>query len=218
MPYGFSQLNKNLLFRLALCSFYEASQKQCTCTMAMVQKYQKRISGPILDRIDIHLEVPRVPMQKLASLDGGEASASIRRCVEVARTIQDARFAPIHKPNLMVNGDMGPADVQQFCQLDKEGLAMIRTAVESMGEPPTPLNPSPHHFLNRAGGCERHLVMVWTFMALALSRAAFRNSKADPTNSMAKNALSPITPMTPGGSIKVPRRFGIVSTITGTNI
>ena len=56
--------------------------------MAMVSKYQKRISGPVLDRIDIHLDVPRVPMQKLASLDGGEPSANIRKRVEAARAIQ----------------------------------------------------------------------------------------------------------------------------------
>jgi magnesium chelatase family protein len=101
--------------------------------MAMVSKYQKRISGPILDRIDIHLDVPRVPVQKLASLDGGEPSTSIRQRVEAARAIQQARFAQVNKPNLLVNADMGPSDVQRFCQLDKPGLAMIRMAVERMG-------------------------------------------------------------------------------------
>jgi magnesium chelatase family protein len=115
------------------CGYFGDTEKQCTCTMGMVQKYQKRISGPILDRIDIHLEVPRVPVQKLASLDSGEASSSIRRRVEAARAIQQARFATINKPSILVNGDMGPSEVQKFCQLDKEGLAMIRMAVERMG-------------------------------------------------------------------------------------
>jgi magnesium chelatase family protein len=101
--------------------------------MSMVNKYQKRISGPILDRIDIHLDVPRVPVQKLASLDGGEPSSTIRRRVEAARSIQQARFVALNKPNILVNGDMGPAEVQKFCRLDKEGLAMIRVAVERMG-------------------------------------------------------------------------------------
>jgi magnesium chelatase family protein len=100
--------------------------------MAMVQKYQKLISGPILDRIDIHLDVPRVPVQKLASLDSGEPSSSIRQRVEATRSIQQARFAPLNKANLLVNGDMGPSEVQKFCQLDKEGLAMMRMAVERM--------------------------------------------------------------------------------------
>jgi magnesium chelatase family protein len=114
------------------CGYYGDSEKQCTCTMAMVQKYQKRISGPVLDRIDIHLDVPRVPVQKLASLDGGEPSSVIRQRVERARAIQQARFAKLNKHNIQVNGDMGPSEVQQFCPLDKNGLAMIRMAVERM--------------------------------------------------------------------------------------
>lgn len=101
--------------------------------MAMVSKYQRRISGPILDRVDIHLDVPRVPMQKLASLESGEPSISIRQRVEAAREIQQTRFALLRKQNVLVNGDMGPSEVQKFCTLDKEGLAMIRMAVERMG-------------------------------------------------------------------------------------
>ncbi len=115
------------------CGYYGDTEKPCTCTSGMVSKYQKRISGPILDRIDIHLEVPRVPVQKLSSLDGGEASLAIRQRVEDARTIQQTRFAQVNKPNVLVNADMGPAEVQRFCQLNKEGLAMIRMAVERMG-------------------------------------------------------------------------------------
>lgn len=113
--------------------YYGDTEKQCTCTMAMISKYQNRISGPLLDRIDIHLDVPRVPVQKLASLDGSESSSSIRQRVEQARAIQQARFASLNKPNVQINADMGPAAVQRFCQSDKEGLAMMRTAVERMG-------------------------------------------------------------------------------------
>lgn len=115
------------------CGYYGDSEKPCTCTMAMVQKYQKRISGPMLDRIDIHLEVPRVPVQKLSSLEAGESSTSIRRRVEAARAIQHERFATVNKANVHTNGDMGPSEVQKFCMLDKAGLAMIRMAVERMG-------------------------------------------------------------------------------------
>jgi magnesium chelatase family protein len=99
----------------------------------MVAKYQNRISGPLLDRIDIHLEAPRVPVQKLSTLDGGETSHTIRPRVENARMIQHARFASVNKPNVLVNGDMGPAEVQAYCQLDKASLAMMRMAVERMG-------------------------------------------------------------------------------------
>lgn len=60
------------------CGYYGDNEKPCTCTTALVSKYQKRISGPLLDRIDIHLEVPRVPIAKLAALDTGEASSEER--------------------------------------------------------------------------------------------------------------------------------------------
>jgi magnesium chelatase family protein len=66
--------------------------------MVMINKYQKRISGPILDRIAIHLDVQRVPVQKLSSLDGGEPSHLIRQRVENARALQEARFAPLKSP------------------------------------------------------------------------------------------------------------------------
>ncbi len=115
------------------CGYYGDTEKPCTCTASMISKYQKRISGPILDRIDIHLNVPRVPVQKLASLGQGEPSRVIRQRVEAARAVQQARLAPLSKPNLLVNGDMGPAEVQQFCPLSKEGRQMLRLAVERMG-------------------------------------------------------------------------------------
>ncbi len=89
--------------------------------MSMVQRYQKRISGPLMDRIDIHLNVRRVPFEKLASLDGGEPSSAIRARVEAARAMQAERFAPLGKPNVLVNGDMGPAEVQKFCHIDERG-------------------------------------------------------------------------------------------------
>ena len=62
-----------------------------------------------MDRIDMLLQVRRVPFEKLTSLDGGESSAAIRARVEAARKVQEARFAPLGKPNMLVNGDMGPA-------------------------------------------------------------------------------------------------------------
>jgi DNA-binding XRE family transcriptional regulator len=85
---------------LCPCDYYGDMEKPSTCTMAMIKaminKYQKRISGPILDRIDIHLDVPRVPVQKLASLDGGEASSSIHQRAEAALCIQHARFTSLN--------------------------------------------------------------------------------------------------------------------------
>jgi magnesium chelatase family protein len=114
------------------CGYFGDSQRECTCSPAMVSKYQKRISGPLLDRIDIHLEVPRVPIQKLAALESGEPSCTIRARVEAARARQAARFATLNKPNVLVNGDMGPAEVQAFCPLDEQGRTLMRTAAQQM--------------------------------------------------------------------------------------
>ncbi len=114
------------------CGFYGDDRKECTCSMGFVQRYQKRISGPLMDRIDIHLDVMRVPFEKLSSLDGGEPSSDIRARVEAARAVQAERFAPLGKPHVLVNGDMGPAEVQRFCQVDEEGKSLMRAAVRQM--------------------------------------------------------------------------------------
>jgi len=87
----------------------------------MVSRYQQRISGPLMDRIDIHLELARVPFQKLADLENGEASPLIRERVEAARKRQAKRFDALDKPNILVNSDMGPSEVQLYCQIDEDG-------------------------------------------------------------------------------------------------
>ena len=73
-----------------------------------------------------------MPFEKLSSLDGGEPSSAIRARVEAARAVQAERFAPLGKPNVLVNGDMGPAEVQRFCQVDEEGKNLMRAAVRQM--------------------------------------------------------------------------------------
>ncbi|MEZ4732940.1 MAG: hypothetical protein R3E79_38070 [Caldilineaceae bacterium] len=85
-----------------------------------------------MGRIDIYLEVKRVPFQKLADVANGETSVVIRQRVEAARRIQNERFAPLNKPHVLVNGDMGPAEVQQFCQLDEAGKTLMHAAVQQM--------------------------------------------------------------------------------------
>ena len=114
------------------CGFFGDDRKECTCSLNLVQRYQKRISGPLMDRIDIHLDVIRVPFQKLTSLDGGEPSHAVRGRVEAARALQAQRFEGLGKSNLLVNGDMGPAEVQRFCAIDEEGKALMRAAVRQM--------------------------------------------------------------------------------------
>ncbi len=114
------------------CGYYGDDRNECTCSMSMVQRYQKRISGPLMDRIDIHLEVQRVPYQKLEAAGTGESSTVIRARVAAARRVQAERFAPLNRPHVLVNGDMGPAEVQQFCELDETGKNLLRAAVQQM--------------------------------------------------------------------------------------
>ncbi len=102
----------------------------------MVSRYQKRISGPLLDRIDIHVEVPRVEYEKLSDDRLGEPSAAIRERVEAARERQRARFADLEthgNVSLQCNADMGPAGVRQFCQVDATGKSLLKAAMQQLG-------------------------------------------------------------------------------------
>lgn len=111
------------------CGFYTDPEKECTCSMSMVKNYQKKISGPLLDRIDIHVEVPRVPFDKLSDKRTGETSAAVRERVEAARTIQRERFTDTP---LQTNADMGPAEIRQFCPLDEASTNLVKAAMQQM--------------------------------------------------------------------------------------
>jgi magnesium chelatase family protein len=110
------------------CGYFGDSLKPCTCSPSTVTKYQKRISGPLLDRFDIHIEVPRVDYEKLSSDRLGEASADIRRRVEIARQRQRQRFAQPEGP-VGTNADMRVAEVRRFCKLDDTGEGLMRSAM-----------------------------------------------------------------------------------------
>jgi len=97
--------------------------------LSMVSKYQKRVSGPLMDRIDIHVEVPRVEYDKLSSDRLGEPSAKIRARVEKARERQRQRFAGT---KLACNADMGPAEVREFCRVDEAGKSLLRAAMQQL--------------------------------------------------------------------------------------
>ena len=114
------------------CGYYGDSQKPCTSAHALVTKYQKRISGPLLDHIDIHIEVPRVDHEKLSGDRVGESSESIRARVQVARDIQQARLSKIESSNLFANADMRVAEIRQFCKLQAEGQSLIRAAMSQL--------------------------------------------------------------------------------------
>lgn len=119
------------------CGYYGDSQKPCTCAPAVVTKYQKRISGPMLDRIDIHIEVPRVDYEKLSGNKLGETSETIRQRVQNARDIQIKRYSSIRNSNIessniVSNADMRVGDIRQFCQLQAEGQSLMRSAMSQM--------------------------------------------------------------------------------------
>ncbi len=111
------------------CGNFGDPRKACTCTAAMLGRYNKRISGPLFDRIDIFVEVPRVEYDKLNSAGNGERSSSVRERVIASRRIQQARF---EGTNLKANADMGPTEVWQHCQLDEPANALARAAMERL--------------------------------------------------------------------------------------
>ena len=111
------------------CGYYGDQLKPCTCAHSTVTKYQKRISGPLLDRIDIHIEVPRVDYEKLSSDRLGESSAAIRQRVQAARQRQLERFAGM---NIICNADMRVTEIRKFCKLDETGESLIRAAMSQM--------------------------------------------------------------------------------------
>jgi magnesium chelatase family protein len=113
------------------CGYYGDSQKACTCASALVTKYQKRISGPLLDRIDIHIEVPRVDYEKLSGDRVGESSESIRKRVQAARNIQQLRFTN-YRSDIICNADMRVGEIRQFCKLQDEGQSLMRAAMTQL--------------------------------------------------------------------------------------
>jgi magnesium chelatase family protein len=111
------------------CGWHNDPVKECTCSPSIVTRYQKRISGPLLDRIDIHIEVPRVDYDKLSDDRLGEPSAAIRARVEAARQRQRQRFAGT---KLLCNADMGPAEVREYCRIDEAGRGLMRAAMQQL--------------------------------------------------------------------------------------
>jgi magnesium chelatase family protein len=114
------------------CGYYGDPIKPCTCAPSTVTKYQKRISGPLLDRIDIHVEVPRADYQKLSDDRLGESSSAIRLRVEAAHKRQRQRFSKAKVSNMACNADMRVAEVRQYCKLDGAGESLVRAAMGQM--------------------------------------------------------------------------------------
>jgi magnesium chelatase family protein len=111
------------------CGYHGDPIKECTCSFGVVSRYQKRISGPLLDRIDIHIEVPRVEYEKLSDDRLGEPSDEVQSRVEAARERQRRRF---DGTALLSNADMGPSEVRTFCQIDDAGKSLLRAAMQQL--------------------------------------------------------------------------------------
>ncbi|MCW5879546.1 MAG: ATP-binding protein [Anaerolineae bacterium] len=128
------------------CGYAEDKQKECACSPGLIARYQKRISGPLLDRIDIHIDVPRVDYDKLTNDRLGEPSCRVRARVEAARVVQRDRLAkPLTEDGrrraqedlppstthlcLTCNADMGPAEAHEYCKLDENGKALVKAAI-----------------------------------------------------------------------------------------
>ncbi|MEX2158300.1 MAG: YifB family Mg chelatase-like AAA ATPase [Dehalococcoidia bacterium] len=113
------------------CGYYGDTQRECTCNESTVSRYQKRISGPLLDRIDIFVEVPRVEYEKLAANSIGELSETIRERVARVREVQGRRFA---ETRLLCNAEMTPTEVRQYCQsvLDEQAQSLLRLAMTQL--------------------------------------------------------------------------------------
>jgi len=112
------------------CGNYGNPQKECSCTPQKIHNYLSKISGPLLDRIDIHIDVPAVKYQELSSKREGEPSETVRNRVIKARKIQLERF---EGTGIFKNADMGPKEIKKFCQLDSQSENLLKNAMEKMG-------------------------------------------------------------------------------------
>ena len=112
------------------CGFYGDLQQSCSCTPNQIQRYQSRLSGPILDRIDIHVEVPRVDFDKLMGNQRAESTLDIRRRVESARNRQVQRFE--EHQGLFANADMTVSEIDDFCVLSDEARQILTLSVRKL--------------------------------------------------------------------------------------
>jgi magnesium chelatase family protein len=112
------------------CGYHGDPVRPCTCSPTMVARYQSKLSGPLLDRIGIHIDVPRVEYDKLMSSERGESSLAVRKRIESAREHQRKRFANF--PGLVANADMNAGEVQQLCAVEDEARKLLEVSVRQL--------------------------------------------------------------------------------------
>ena len=111
------------------CGFHSHPVKECTCSPSTVARYQKKISGPLMDRVDVFVEVPPVEYDKLVESATGEASTGPRQRVEQAREVQRERFK---ENGFLCNAEMGPAEVWEYCQMEDGASSVLQTAAQRL--------------------------------------------------------------------------------------
>jgi magnesium chelatase family protein len=112
------------------CGFFTDPQKECNCTPLQIQRYRSKVSGPLLDRIDIQIEVPALRYQELAAREAGENSDSIRQRVNAGRSIQLERF---QKRGIHSNAQMGTRDIKRHCAINEGGEKLLEVAINKLG-------------------------------------------------------------------------------------
>eukprot|EP00913_Durusdinium_trenchii_P008898 g8364.t1 len=131
---GSANFPANLMLVAAMnpcpCGYRGDPKRQCKCNPLQIERYLARISGPLLDRIDIHVEVPPVPFRELSNDTTGTNSEQMRAQVVVARDVQRKRFAG--RP-MTLNGKMTPRDIRKYCKLESDAENLLKTAMEEMG-------------------------------------------------------------------------------------
>jgi magnesium chelatase family protein len=113
------------------CGYFGDSRHQCTCTPGQIHRYRHRVSGPLLDRIDIHIEVPAVPYKELTTEYSGEKSEDIRKRVAAARDVQLERFKEDKK--IYSNGQMKTRHIKKYCKLKPDAQSLLETALHKLG-------------------------------------------------------------------------------------
>ena len=112
------------------CGYRSDPRRSCNCTPPQIERYMGKISGPLLDRIDIHVEVPAAEFKELASKEQGTSSETIREDVISARKMQEARFA---ETSINYNAQMSSQQIRKFCPLDDESMNLLKLSVNEHG-------------------------------------------------------------------------------------
>ena len=112
------------------CGYYSDPNNECTCTVPQIQRYRSKISGPLMDRIDIQIEVPAVKYRDLASRDAGEPSREIKKRVDRARRVQLHRFEGMR---IYCNAQMTNRSIKKFCQIDESSQKLLEMAIDKFG-------------------------------------------------------------------------------------